>query len=320
MLFQDLLQDAEKPTERLFSCFAYDSGGEGFPNHCHLHLEMLFQSVGSNSITMNGHTRVLRTGDLAFIPMLVPHAIGVTSEPGSAHIVLQISPNYVSFGTSNADLVRRIQRGPALEDGVACQLPEGGKVRLLLEELARECRAGADGSLSVRSRNLGDTQSYAALCRINGLIFQAMSELFAGGVLRISDDAGGAVNMHELARLAPVLGRMVTNPEQRFSLEDAAQMTSMSYSAFSRTFSRAIGQSFVDYQNTLRIRVAEDLLRSTDESISQIADRTHFGSQSYFNRVFKQFNGVSPSAYRKGTRTKKDKLCTKLALAQSLHM
>lgn len=301
MIFQDLLQDKENPNERLFSCFAYDSMGEGFPNHCHLHLEMIFQSIGTNSVTMNGTTRVLHAGDLAFIPMLTPHALGATSEPNSKHIVLQISPNYVSFGTTNADLVRRIQRGPALVDGIACRLPEGGPARSLLVELARECRAEADGSLSVMSRKVEDTQSYAAMCKINGLMFQAMSELFSSGVLAISDDADGTVNIHELSRLTPVLQRMVSNPEQRFSLEDAAQMASMSYSAFSRMFSRAIGQSFVDYQNTLRIRVAEDLLHSTDESITRIADRTNFGSLSYFNRVFKQFNGVSPSAYRKGT-------------------
>ncbi len=66
-----------------------------------------------------------------------------------------------------------------------------------------------------------------------------------------------------------------------------------------RLFKREIGVSFSDYVLSKRLIKAEKLLKTTNEKIIEIALECGFNSISYFNRAFKNKNGISPSDYRK---------------------
>ena len=65
-----------------------------------------------------------------------------------------------------------------------------------------------------------------------------------------------------------------------------------------RLFKKEIGISFGDYVLSKRLKKAENLLKTTDEKIIEIALECGFNNISYFNRVFKEKNGISPSEYR----------------------
>ena len=43
---------------------------------------------------------------------------------------------------------------------------------------------------------------------------------------------------------------------------------------------------------------AANLLRYSDNSLSEIAEYVHFPSQSYFGKIFKKCTGMTPRAYR----------------------
>ena len=62
-------------------------------------------------------------------------------------------------------------------------------------------------------------------------------------------------------------------------------------------FKEQIGATPVEYINKQRIYAANTLLQTTNLSLQQIADRTGFNSVSYFSRVFRQQQGISPGAY-----------------------
>ena len=66
-----------------------------------------------------------------------------------------------------------------------------------------------------------------------------------------------------------------------------------------RAFKETIGYNYVDYCNLARIFRAEELLLNTDLSVTQIAEQLHFGTVSYFNRLFKKHTGQTPLQYRK---------------------
>lgn len=60
--------------------------------------------------------------------------------------------------------------------------------------------------------------------------------------------------------------------------------------------------NFLDYVKTIRLREAEELLRTTDLSITEVAYSTGFSSIQSFNRIFKETKGMNPTGYRKNLR------------------
>ena len=65
------------------------------------------------------------------------------------------------------------------------------------------------------------------------------------------------------------------------------------------TFKEVTGSTVFDYINFLRIHYAIERLKEKDNSILEIAAESGFSSATYFNRVFKNMVGCSPSVYRK---------------------
>lgn len=92
------------------------------------------------------------------------------------------------------------------------------------------------------------------------------------------------------------------NLASRLLISDLAQLCHMNEDYFIRRFRECVGQTPGQYIQAQRVKMAERLLLFTDDSISQIAERTGFGNRFYFSRVFAQHANVSPVAYRKGAR------------------
>lgn len=67
----------------------------------------------------------------------------------------------------------------------------------------------------------------------------------------------------------------------------------------SRIFHRQMGIPLWEYLNRLRIGYAIELLKSSAESVSEIASRAGFRDQAYFCRVFRRITGATPGAVRK---------------------
>lgn len=72
----------------------------------------------------------------------------------------------------------------------------------------------------------------------------------------------------------------------------------MSESYFSHLFKKETGISFVDYVNTQRVCRAEELLRTSDKRISEIAQAVGVENSNYFSVMFRKMRGISPQEYR----------------------
>ncbi|CAG7627896.1 helix-turn-helix domain-containing protein [Paenibacillus allorhizosphaerae] len=85
------------------------------------------------------------------------------------------------------------------------------------------------------------------------------------------------------------------------SLDECAEVCGANVFVLSRSFKRVTGQNFIDYLTDLRIGKAKTLLRDTEHKINDIAERVGY-QHSYFNRLFKKFEGVTPTQYRERVR------------------
>ena len=60
--------------------------------------------------------------------------------------------------------------------------------------------------------------------------------------------------------------------------------------------------NFRSYLNNIRVEKAKELLISSDLSIADIGNQVGFSDQSYFNKIFKEHEGMTPGQYRRRRR------------------
>jgi AraC-like DNA-binding protein len=86
--------------------------------------------------------------------------------------------------------------------------------------------------------------------------------------------------------------------KENICLNDAAQLASMSESAFSRYFKKRTRLTFSNFLTGVRVEYACRKLRETEKSIAEIAFESGFNNLSNFNRQFKLLKKMTPFAYK----------------------
>lgn len=92
------------------------------------------------------------------------------------------------------------------------------------------------------------------------------------------------------------------NHMRRLTVADTAKKFFLSPGRFCHFFKKEVGVGFICFVNMRRVARAEEMLRQTRRSVSEIAFLTGFGSVSQFNRMFRSVTGVSPREWRKSGR------------------
>ena len=100
--------------------------------------------------------------------------------------------------------------------------------------------------------------------------------------------------------LAPAMKAIHTAPERKWTVADLATEAAASRSLLDGRFRDVLGLSPIRYVNEWRMRVAQDLLATTEVTVAAIARRVGYESEEAFSRAFKRAQGVSPSRWRAG--------------------
>jgi AraC-like DNA-binding protein len=100
--------------------------------------------------------------------------------------------------------------------------------------------------------------------------------------------------------LAPAMKAIHTAPGRKWTVADLATEAAVSRSLLDSRFRDILGLSPIRYVNEWRMRVAQDLLATTDVNVGAIARRVGYDSEEAFSRAFKRAHGQSPSVWRAG--------------------
>ena len=92
--------------------------------------------------------------------------------------------------------------------------------------------------------------------------------------------------------------------DDRLTLGAIARTTSTGVFSLSRTFSAVMGVPFRTYLLRVRIARARELLQDGTVPVADVAERVGFRDPSWFNKVFKRYQGVPPSVYRGRARAR----------------
>ena len=88
------------------------------------------------------------------------------------------------------------------------------------------------------------------------------------------------------------------NYRKDLSLEEMSRQMDMSPYYFSKLFKEVTGSNFVEYVTGVRMDQAKKLLLQGKNSIKQICAEIGYSDPNYFSRIFKKYEGVTPSEYR----------------------
>lgn len=95
-----------------------------------------------------------------------------------------------------------------------------------------------------------------------------------------------------------VRGYIDENYAKDISLDDVSRMVDISPYYFSKLFKQEVGENFIEYVTRTRIKHARRFLEDSRYSIKEICVMSGYSDPNYFSRIFKKYEGMTPSEYR----------------------
>lgn len=100
-------------------------------------------------------------------------------------------------------------------------------------------------------------------------------------------------------QFAEILAYINLHASEKIRLEDVAEQLGYSKNHICHLFQKNLSTTYVQYLTQRRVENACQLLRNTNLSLTQIAERCGFSDAAYFTKVFKRETNRTPADYRK---------------------
>jgi AraC-like DNA-binding protein len=100
----------------------------------------------------------------------------------------------------------------------------------------------------------------------------------------------------------PIVGQVLrlvhAHPERAWTVESLAHAVAVSRSTLAERFTALIGEAPISYLAVWRMQLAKHLLKHTNYTLSEVAERVGYDSDVAFNRAFRRHVGQPPAAWR----------------------
>lgn len=246
---------------RFFTEYGYRVERENYHNY------MLFYILnGKLSVTNEGRTRIADAGKIGFINCNKPHEYHTI---GNAEFL------WVHLEGGNTD--KFYQHIVQLYGSFVFAHPHANEFERKLSQLIRSYQTG---------QFLGEAEKSKQL-------YTLLILLFDGTTADASDGDGNLISTLDAA-----LKFIENNYQKNISLQDIANVVSISPYHFSRIFKKAYGYSPHEYLMMVRINRAKHLLKTTDDPIKVIAQQVGYPNPSTFTSAFTEKVGLSPKQFR----------------------
>jgi AraC-like DNA-binding protein/mannose-6-phosphate isomerase-like protein (cupin superfamily) len=287
----DLPLDKEFPFH--VTLFHFESGKYTSTWNWHERLELTMPLDGVTRMRMGDQIVELAPGDLLVVDNLKLH--NVEDFPGfdTRVVVMSFMPEFVyTPGSPSCDytfLLPFYTKREGHPHVLRASDPLAGPVYLAMAELLQRY---------FRSKEPPHAQCG---CKASFLqvLFQLLKRFQSSEVLR----SEFVQRRQQAERLARLFEFVRLNYAERISVDQAMKLVHMSQAQFMKVFKKVAGMTFVAHVTRVRITNALRLLRETDLTIAEIAAKTGFPDQSYFDRRFKQAFRKSPRQFRQSLNT-----------------
>ena len=255
-----------------------------FPWHWHNDVELFYIKKGELQYLLPNGKYDFKTGDIGFINANVLHATQVTNHK------LCVQQEHIFL--------------PSLLSGVLGSAIDRKYIQPLIKAQSAQIITIPSSHLdSQKMRTLMDRAFSAFGKQETGFeieIRESMSKLWLLFLKNVTDfTQAEKTNENDDRRIKSMLRFIEKNYADNLTLEQIAEQAFISSREANRCFNRQLGTSVFEYIIDLRIRHAQEQLRDTTQSITQIALNCGFSTTSYFGKIFQKKTGMTPSEYRK---------------------
>lgn len=105
-------------------------------------------------------------------------------------------------------------------------------------------------------------------------------------------------------KVEEIYNYILTNFRQKINLDELCFLYSTNKTTLCNNFKLTYGETVVNFINKLKIKEAKKLMREGKLNLTQISFEVGFSSIHYFSRIFKLYEGKSPSEYIKTIKSK----------------
>jgi AraC family transcriptional regulator len=176
-----------------------------------------------------------------------------------------------------------------------CQQNRREPAALSWQQGQREPTTWRLGTQLLRALNAPQSFGAGQLESMAGRLNAHFTQTFGG--LRVpSESSRGGLAPWQVRRALKVIKDSLQAP---LGFAEVAAACSLSVSHFHRAFRQSIGESPGRWLQQYRMKVAKELLLSSQQNLAEIGARCGFADQSHFTRVFSRWAGMSPGAWRR---------------------
>lgn len=255
--------------------------------HIHDAVEFLYIRQGSYIARADGAEYTLHPGDLILFCANSIHHVVTGSCADNCYYVIKILPtvlmNLSPKGIGAGYLLRfTLNRPDQKRVWTRGELEADVKILSVLNSLIQEKETGCYGS--------------------EALIKLKMAELL---LLILRADVSQRPDAPEpeiTGRIFAAMRYVREHFSEDIDEQVLARELGLSYSYFSRSFQRVTGMRFRKYLNAVRVDRAEQMLLTTDRSVTEVAFLCGYNHVSYFISVYRKFKGTTP--HRTGLSSK----------------
>jgi AraC-like DNA-binding protein/mannose-6-phosphate isomerase-like protein (cupin superfamily) len=257
------------------------------PAHIHNYIEILYALSGKYQILLNNREYSFSEGDMVLINSNEIHKIFSATEGSNRYIVIKFEPEML-YTTAQSLFEMKYVMPFILNDSTHQKI-------FLKTEIEKTVIPGLIQGISKEFAKKQYGYELAVRANIYNLFLFILRRWHEQNVdLNIDEE----INKDMVKRIQPVFDFIEENYQNDITALEMAQRCNLSYSYFSRLFTKIMKRNFREYLNYVRVTKSERLLTSSDLNITEIAMRVGFSTTSYFIQQFKLYKDISPKQYQ----------------------